>query len=1671
MSKQHIVWTALPHGRVTEGPLAGRWRVSLVASPRLTPETPKEQRLGAFEALLHWPRTLQGLKLGLRIDGQVVSLKPLTVADAATWERLFDAATPVAGFKFQDMSRVNLRSFPVRNVLGFVRHHYGQLAEVAGDRHPTLLPYNDSSPLADLLGALGTRVRKGRVEPGFARFHPGYIAEKETVSSSYTDAVLNQGVFNPESCIPGPEIPIDGTSSWTHSGSVFPVRALPPDWEPPDQGIGSPQRQALMRQFASADEYSFYQADRFYRRSQPSLDDLRLRRPDFKNVDPAVTAPEFDFHRILASFGDYPALLRALGLVIDCVLPAQGTPLDALVSGGADDELLSGRMQPWIEGGDGKLMHSALQTAWQATRHRFVTLPRTGDHRDGLLALQGAGDGSHHVAGAVSVNKRSPFDVYQVDPDGTALKTVDYLLTAQNLIGKSLEHGADGGVTYTTGDAQPVAALRSVGLGVSRHGRAGQVAIDAHAAALKNQAIEHSPAAAGRVVLFTEDVLRGYRIDVQQLASGQWLSLCERSGQYQVLRDGRPLDLPGAEPAEGGRYDDEGYVKSASTTSNGRDDDHYLHESLFRWTGWSLVAPRPGRSLVAESEAGLQTERVATPGEDADIDATADKGNGLAVRFAARKGSLPRLRFGETYRFRARLVDLAGNSLDRHDPSLDPGEQASDPVRFARFEPISPPVLALHQRLSEGESLERMVIRSNYDVPAERYLEQAAAYYAPPPDGSGSPDFEYAGVNVRHVVPPKAAQALCEQHGLFDAALGSGNAAAIKQGYAIAARESGSLLDAVPGARVELVTPQSASDIATVEAPGALIAPPDQADASRDRFAAGQYVVHREDLVPIPYLPDPAAGGIALHGVPGLARQLQGVPVKPLAPGLWGVVLEPGVRAVLLPMGDAALRDPDMLAQDFRWALLIDFDPEPQADDGGWPDNRRSLRIALHDQPAEVDSPACGDELTPADPPKWDPDTRTLHLFLPQGRIARLQYASFVHDRYLSHLGLPQWVAHPHAAGQLRAAALAGAHWMVTPFRRLVLVHATQQPVCEPVLLYAGVARRLGDTAIRLVGKKDNVALHGPSTGQFEVLAEWSEWVDDPAQDDPGAPGPRRVKFTGALSPIRLAENHRNRFLIDHAAEAQRRIDEQAGTTSPQQMAQRADAAGNEHEFGDTRFRLVRYRLRATTRFREYLPPELYAQLDQVSREGPPLDQSRLRVVAHGGGIDDDPGAALLPDNVADIEPHGLVVPASAPPLAPRVVYTLPTFRWRRSGGIADVERISVREGDALRVYLDRPWFSSGDGELLAVVVAAPVSGRGAARFSAIPQALSDRVTQWGLDPLWDSSLPRVAAEAADFPLRVAEASIRLPDGAGSVLAVAHCVAWSAERQLWYCDIEIATGASYMPFVRLALARYQPNALADALLSPIVLADFAQVLPRRRAVLRREGNRVTARLYGPVPMRGPMRLDPRDPWSADSPYVYLTMEQRTGLARELGDNRVELVLQTRDPAIDSDLAWSDAGVLAAGPARPDHVLFTPRRFEAGAEGAPLDVLAADTQAAEVALPSGRSLRFDRAEARTGGGVEAVAEITPAEAMAGRVDELSSVLAPGGPWPWLVPAIWDHTVTLPPPAQRKHARLVLREFERYYSDRSVPESGVASQTRQRRRRIVEERLVYTEFFDL
>jgi hypothetical protein len=105
------------------------------------------------------------------------------------------------------------------------------------------------------------------------------------------------------------------------------------------------------------------------------------------------------------------------------------------------------------------------------------------------------------------------------------------------------------------------------------------------------------------------------------------------------------------------------------------------------------------------------------------------------------------------------------------------------------------------------------------------------------------------------------------------------------------------------------------------------------------------------------------------------------------------------------------------------------------------------------------------------------------------------------------------------------------------------------------------------------------------------------------------------------------------------------------------------------------------------------------------------------------------------------------------------------------------------------------------------------------------------------------------------------------------------------DRGLWYCDIEIDFGASYFPFIRMALARYQPISVDDAHLSHVVLADYAQLAPDRTATV----------IY-----------DPRNPKKIDLAVTGLTYQSSQAAA---GPSLMEVTVETKPLGADGDLGW------------------------------------------------------------------------------------------------------------------------------------------------------------------
>jgi hypothetical protein len=978
---------------------------------------------------------------------------------------------------------------------------------------------------------------------------------------------------------------------------------------------------------------------------------------------------------------------------------------------------------------------------------RFVAEPKPGSDLGGGGMVKLA-----NVNARFLPNTQPSFDLIQLDVDGASMKTLDFATNMRRWLSRPR--------AYTAPDEGGLPAFRTTGLSLVKRGRAFRTAQGFQDMAPNNQAVESSPPSVDMnppVLLFADDLVRGYRVDIfdKTTSAPTWRSLCKRIGNYVFPNSGLgPLQIS-----------DEGYVKgaSASSTVDGdNDSDLYLHETMFQWEGWSLSAPRPGKTIIAET---YDSNGNPLPEQNEKVDAVQNSANGIEgvnieTNFTAQPGTLPRLRFGHTYRMRARTADLAGNSAsaDSNDAS-----HASEEHAYSRFDPIVPPAILLRARVTDGESVERMVIRSNFDTKAADYVELPRVKIA-----IQNKDYEYHEGNERHIAPPKTSQQMAELHGKFDEFVGfdpnTNTRKDYEQGYKLALKESGTFLDTVVYDHktdsnknvdgIELVTPKSVP--ADSDLPKLPLHPPGRA------LAPGQYVIHKEDELLLPYLPDPFARGVAFVGLPHIS-------------GTGPIASDQGATKVQLNT-----LDPNNPGQKIN-VLKVRFD-------GDWPDEA-PFRIRIVEGSGE---------------PTWK--QRVLTVPLPKAEMARVRFSSYLNKEDLMQMGVWGWLTKQVV---METHAAAGQHWMITPFRHLELVHAVQQPLKEPKFYKMQTKKQnLGDTFALFQG---NIDLSVKSTNKVEVHAKWQEWVDSLSEK-----GPRQLSLEGNTFEIKVEKNAADMFSVDPFAP--------------------------RHEFHDTKYRAVDYEIIATTRFREYFPPEITSIPDNITRRSTPETFKILN---------------------------------SARPAAPKVLYVVPTFRWDPApspegdrphqwkaplGDIAlkpDNSRVargkvleSKRIGNGLRVYLERPWYSSGDEEKLGVVMREGAKGIGPGILNNVLTGLGGSnappndplkpyVTQWGQDPLWSSVLPKPAPSIDDFKLATASKSgVSLDELPNAMVSVAgHDVEYDYDRKLWFCDIEIDAGYTYYPFVRLALARFQPNSLNDAHLSRVVMTDFAQLTPDRSAAV------------------------------------------------------------------------------------------------------------------------------------------------------------------------------------------------------------------------------------------
>ncbi|WP_264668253.1 hypothetical protein [Arthrobacter sp. VKM Ac-2550] len=473
-------------------------------------------------------------------------------------------------------------------------------------------------------------------------------------------------------------------------------------------------------------------------------------------------------------------------------------------------------------------------------------------------------------------------------------------------------------------------------------------------------------------------------------------------------------------------------------------------------------------------------------------------------------------------------------------------------------------------------------------------------------------------------------------------------------------------------------------------------------------------------------------------------------------------------------------------------------------------------------------------------------DGNLVTVRLPAGRTCRLRLSSLLGgDPDL--FGIMGWCR--SELGQAESDVVYEAirnstHWMTTPWRDLVLVHAVQRPLDPPSLVlnaadfhgFRSVARNRGSAAADLEGE---LYFDLPSTAQLDLSASWDDVVDDPQKSYSSAqhmvhsvhgdvfslpiPEPFGTPWIPELAPLIEPRDERTVAFRTHGWENEspesRRLQLLADSGQPGLPAaerRRLEAGASQleklrsHEFGDTKYRRVSYLPTAATRFREYFDPAMPAADGQAA------------------GV-----------------PVTIDILSSAPPAKPVVQQVLPLMGYAQTqengGGTT-----STRNALGLRVWLARPWFSSGAGEKLAVVC----NGGGPLTHESTQ---AREITFIAQDPAHGSPMPQPLT-ARSFP--TADAPLW-----GQVIVSGHTSdtalftpQWDEDSDAWYCDIQFDTGSAYFPFVRLGLARYQPMSVAGCELSPLVPTAFVQTVPHRSlTIFPASDGTITVSLTGPAP--------------------------------------------------------------------------------------------------------------------------------------------------------------------------------------------------------------------------
>ncbi len=466
---------------------------------------------------------------------------------------------------------------------------------------------------------------------------------------------------------------------------------------------------------------------------------------------------------------------------------------------------------------------------------------------------------------------------------------------------------------------------------------------------------------------------------------------------------------------------------------------------------------------------------------------------------------------------------------------------------------------------------------------------------------------------------------------------------------------------------------------------------------------------------------------------------------------------------------------------------------------------------------------------------------------IPAGEIYYAALSSITEEEHLRIMS--HWLrisAFPQSAA-IKNTILNGASWAFTPSDFFTMMHAVRTPIVDPQYIGQLRTERGAESARAFIIGEYTV--HTGSTTKVDLESQWVDLIDD------------------GKSPQGAVQTQRAMHVIEQRIDLNYRQSVPAQGNTPELAKIGLEAI---HHIGDTKYHKITYRLSGVSRFKDCYP------LNDTTP-----------VIAPAAG-------SSAPKSEQQLDILNTVAPAS-----PDIPEALPVFEWKETASQGMIRR--ARRGSILRVYLKRPWFQSGNGEMLGVVYLNQPSAE-------IPQALLRFSTIWGKDPIYMDS---VTESFAINQIRNQEAGavfqdthfidaktfqtvslLERPDI--QVRVAGHTVQFDSSRNVWYADIAVHAPNDYFPFIRFALVRFQPNSIGGAHISRVVTSDYFQVLPDRVITL--------------IPKR---------------PIMNVTVEGKIPQS-----NRIEAAIEQYFTTIGGEFGWQQVGSLQISGRTDTTVSFT-----------------------------------------------------------------------------------------------------------------------------------------------